>query len=285
MRQSEKRSHNMTRWLFSTNTKAIGTLSLMFVVFSGILCTAFFVLILLGFYNESTVCEFSIFSGLGISSLIPVKPGDDKPRWLTKKEKGQFTLPSELKNILIGLSLGDLYIYKQCANASFTVRQGIIHEKYLLHLFDLFKDFCPAGPKIQNHLPDKRTSKVYSAIYFRTYALPCFNGLHELFYVEGKKIVPLNIKELLTPVGLCYLLCDDGYWNSQNLRVVLCTNSFTLEEVHLLADALNKNWDLKCYVNKHTSGYIIIIPPYSVPILQDLLKDTMPPMMLYKIGL
>jgi len=67
--------------------------------------------------------------------------------------------------------------------------------------------------------------------------------------------------------------------------VVLSTNSFTLDEVNLLADALNKKWDLKCFVNKHTSGYIIVIPPYSVPVLQGLLKDVMPKMMMHKIGL
>ena len=29
-------------------------------------------------------------------------------------------------------------------------------------------------------------------------------------YSEGKKIVPLNIGELLTALGLCYWICDDG---------------------------------------------------------------------------
>lgn len=232
----------------------------------------------------SFILQFPI-EGLLLCSLVPIKPGDDKPRWLSKEEKAKFTLSSELKDILIGLCLGDLYIYKQRLNVSLMFRQGIVHEDYLLHLFELFKNFGPSGPKIQNSQPDKRTGKVYSAIYYRTYALPCFKALYDLFYVGGKKIVPLNIEDLLTPIGLCFWLCDDGYWSTHNRRVVLSTNSFTLDEVNLLADALNKKWDLKCFVNKHTSGYIIVIPPYSVPVLQGLLKDVMPKMMMHKIGL
>jgi hypothetical protein len=49
-----------------------------------------------------------VYSGLFISSLLPVKP-----RKLTKKEKEALSVPKELKEILIGLVLGDLNVQKQ----------------------------------------------------------------------------------------------------------------------------------------------------------------------------
>nr|QVG61545.1 hypothetical protein [Rhizoctonia sp.] len=132
-----------------------------------------------------------IFSSqLLFSSLLPIaSAGDIKPKRLTNLEKSQFTLADELKDILIGLSLGDLYISNRisCLNPSLMFRQGIVHEEYLLHLYTLFQNFCSQGPKIQNPKPDKRTGKVYSAIYFRSYALPCFAELYNLFYLDGKK--------------------------------------------------------------------------------------------------
>lgn len=133
---------------------------------------------------------------------------------------------------------------------------------------------------------DQRTGKVYSAIYFRTYALPCLTPFYELFYVAGKKVVPLNIGELLTVQSLAYWLGDDGCFCKSSQRVIISTESFTLDEVTLLANTLNGKWNLECYINKTSNGgFRIIIPKRSLPILQGELKDIMPPMMLYKIGL
>ena len=101
-----------------------------------------------------------------------------------------------------------------------------------------------------------------------------------------KKIIPSMIGELLTPLGLAYLICDDGTWCKQGRRVILCTESFTLEDVNLLVDVLNNKFHLKCYKNNRgTGGARIIIPSYSVSILQTLLASHMPSMMKHKIGL
>ena len=143
----------------------------------------------------------------------------------------------------------------------------------------------PGAPKIQISKPDIRTGKVYSAIYFLTYSLSCFNDLYNLFYLNGKKVIPANIGQLLTPLSLCYWLCDDGSWNKSERYVVLATNSFALEEVYSLIGVLNEKWDLKCYKAKQNCGYVIIIPCYSVSKLQTLLKPHMPLMMYHKIGL
>ena len=101
-----------------------------------------------------------IFSGLFISSLVPIKS-----KRLTKAEKESFSLSQELKDILIGLSLGDLYINKRttCLNPNLMFRQGVVHSEYLLHLYSLFQNFCSQGPKIQIPKPDIRTGKVYEA--------------------------------------------------------------------------------------------------------------------------
>lgn len=135
-----------------------------------------------------------------------------KNKGLTNKERADFNLPSQLKDIIIGSCLGDLCITKQFKNAILRFRQGKIHEEYFNHLFELFKGFCAyEKPKVQDHY-NKTTNKTYSSIYFNTNSLPCFNEFYDLFYLNGKKIVPKNIDELLTARSLAYWSQDDGSW-------------------------------------------------------------------------
>lgn len=208
-----------------------------------------------------------------------------KQQRLTKAERLQFSLTAELKSILVGLLLGDLYIAKTNENPRLEFNQSTVHEEYLLHLYELFKSYCSAAPKISNSPVDKRTGKIYSRIRFQTYSLPCFNSIYNLFYLEGKKIIPANINELFTVFSLAYWLCDDGSFCKSTHRVYLCTESFTLAEVNLLVKIINDKWDLKCHKVSRGSGYRIVIPRKSLPILQSLLKDIMPTMMLHKIDL
>lgn len=63
---------------------------------------------------------------------------------LTNVQRNCFSITPYLHNIIIGLSLGDLNIHKQYTNAKLRFEQGLVHEAYVLHLYDLFKDgFLP----------------------------------------------------------------------------------------------------------------------------------------------
>jgi hypothetical protein len=77
--------------------------------------------------------------------------------------------------------------------------QGYLHKDYIYHLYDIFKSYCNSEPKTSNRLADKRTGAIYTRIQFVTVSLPCFNEFYACFYPGGKKKVPLNIGELLTP--------------------------------------------------------------------------------------
>jgi len=241
-----------------------------------------FVLILLNGY-ETSIIDISLLN----VPLITPSHSDEKVKKnrLTKKEREAFLINDYLKEILVGLLLGDLYGRKKSAYALFIFKQGLINKDYLNHLYSIFKDYTASGPKISNNPPHPKTGKCYISILFYTYSLPCFNELDDFFYVSGKKVVPINIFDLLTSVSLSYWIADDGSWNKVGKYVTLCTDSFTLVEVLQLIEVLNKKFNLNCYKVKCGNNFRIIIPSYSIPALQKLLSSHIPPMMKYKIGL
>lgn len=223
-----------------------------------------------------------IFSGLLLSSLLPVKPGK-----LTKLERSQFTLSEELKEIIVGLLLGDLNVQKLTINSNVRLRfkQGFVHKDYISHLYDLFKSFCLSAPKSYSQKPDKRTGEIYTQISFNTLSLPCFNYYYDLFYPKGQKIVPDNIADLLTPLGLAYWICDDGKSMASG-GLTLCTNSFNNKEVSRLKDVLITRFGLTCTIHTtHLGDQVIHISKKSMDKLRSIVKPHMVPSMLYKIHL
>jgi LAGLIDADG DNA endonuclease family len=80
------------------------------------------------------------------------------------------------------------------------------HFNYFNHILELFKFYISTDFKFKaRSFVDKRSNKTYSSFNLSTLTLPCFTYYRNLFYdSNNKKVVPLNINELLTPRGLAY---------------------------------------------------------------------------------
>lgn len=207
---------------------------------------------------------------------------------LSKEERTKINIADNLKEILIGLCLGDLHIERKSLsrNALLRFEQGQVHEKYILYLYSLFKDFCRSEPKYSTRKPDIRTGKTYNRIKFQTLFLPCFNEFHELFYLNSKKIIPSNIGNLLTSRGLAFWAMDDGY--KEKTGFILSTQSYSFEEVELLIKVLKSNFDLDCTmrtrkISKSKIYYLIYIRVSSMKKFKDLVRPYFYDSMMYKL--
>ena len=82
--------------------------------------------------------------------------------------------------------------------------------------------------------------------------MPCLTKLHSLFYPNGVKIIPAlaanNIYELLTPVALAHLIMGDG--SVQRHGLIICTNSYSIEDVVLLMNVLIIRYELECKIRE-----------------------------------
>jgi hypothetical protein len=193
-------------------------------------------------------------------------------------------IPSELKDVIIGLGLGDLYIRRRNKNTCLCFKQSIKHEAYILHLYSLFQEYCKMSPRIKDASLNK---KVHQSIYFDTLTYEAFNYYHDLFYKDKVKIVPSNIHELLTPRGLAYWAMDDG--TADHSGFVLYTNAFTKEDVQLLLTVLKNKFDLNCAIHtrndKVNRPYMIYIKGDSWNKFKSLIEPYVIPHFSYKLVL
>ena len=94
--------------------------------------------------------------------------------------------------------------------------------------------YCSNTPYVVKSI---RKGNISYGIEFSTRTLPCFNELHTLFYKNNKKVVPENIYDILNTIALAHWIMGDGAILNKGL--VLCTDSFTLQEIiKLLPKAL-----------------------------------------------
>ena len=114
--------------------------------------------------------------------------------------------------------------------------------------------------------------------------MPCLNEINLLFYPNGIKLVPYNIYELLTPVALAHLVMGDG--KKTPFGLILCTDSYSVEDVVKLMNVLIIKYRLECTLRFHTpSQPRIYIREGSMSLLRQIVKPYMCPSMLYKIKL
>lgn len=78
----------------------------------------------------------------------------------------------------------------------------------------------------------------------------------------------------------------DGSWTGYGLK--LHTNNYTKDEVNLLINVLNKNFNINSSIivaNLNKSQYIIYIPSKDIPHLKLLVLPYLLPYFLYKLGI
>lgn len=155
--------------------------------------------------------------------------------------------------ILYGLILGDLFISrKNSENAFLRFEQSNIHREYLEHLFEKFKYLGTVNVSIK--VANRKLFPDTSSVYFTTRQLIAITELHTLFYLKGKKTVPLNISSLLTEKSLAYWVMDDG--DNHRSGYILNTSGFSLKDVKLLQAALYDNWALDTSIHSRNRLYI-----------------------------
>lgn len=118
------------------------------------------------------------------------------PRF-TYKERASAYIPFNKRSVFVGILLSDANIQRlnKGGGARLQFKQSYIHFEYFYSVFFQLSHYCSNLPQVTNTMVSK---KLHYGISFTTRSLNCITELYELFYPEGKKIIPKNIYELLT---------------------------------------------------------------------------------------
>jgi len=209
---------------------------------------------------------------------------------LSKTERESVSINPESKagQALIGNLLGDGWLLRNKSkagilhNTRFCYAQSVVHSDYFYYVYSIFKSYCQSPPNEYNKF--SKLTGPYSGLQFNTVVYPSLNFYHDLFYKSGKKTIPINIIDYLTPISLAFWIQDDGGYHIRDHILTLFTNGYTEVEVDLLIEALTKKFEIKCRKERKGLRYQIVILKSSMDKVRNMVLEHFDPSMYYKLG-
>lgn len=194
-------------------------------------------------------------------------------------------LSLEQEQILIGSILGDACIEQNGINHRVKFDHSLAQEQYLIWKYNKLFDL---STKLRyKDVFDPRTKKKYSHVLFNTKTSSVFSEYHEIFYSEGRKLIPNNIVDLFkSQIALATWYLDDGARRTDCNALRIHTNSYPKANQELLVEMLQFNYQIKSRIHKvKNEEYVIYIPSKEALKFCDLIYPIVReiPCMRYKI--
>ena len=203
--------------------------------------------------------------------------------WRVSLEKNpKLLLTEEQHDLIIGSALGDASVRQRDRNCSFRVGHSRRQEKYLVWKYNILKEFISTPlywnkREINNHFIE--------TLELSTFTHSVFNFYRKLFYKNGKKIVTRELLDMLTPRSLAVWICDDGSFGTSQPYIILCTNSFSLEEHKIIKKYFEEVWNLSPTIGfRNKKYYYLRFKQKDTKELIQIVKPFIPESMKYKIG-
>ncbi|MBI4135411.1 hypothetical protein HY477_01620 [Candidatus Uhrbacteria bacterium] len=195
-----------------------------------------------------------------------------------RDKKLRFKLDTRLKTIIIGTLLGDANLNRRGSNYRLLIKHGESQQPLIEWKRKQLEAIT--GMKI-NRFSQEVKGKPYRFCQFVTLTHPDFTDLHKVFYRGRKKVVPANIKELITdPLALAVWLMDDGAKAGAGMTIQ--THSFFRNGVERLRKLLKDNFRLNAALRKNKNRIILYIPKSEIPKLKMLVEEYILPEYRYK---
>lgn len=170
------------------------------------------------------------------------------------REAGRVTYSTEIRNlkkvefneyqraVIIGSILGDGCLCENWSKTNYRLlmMHSVDQKEYILWKYSILKQCILSEPRFYDG---------NKSLTIRTISHPELTMLRNIFYPNGKKIIPLNIIEYIeNPLTIAIWFMDDG--NAVLRKKKLCgyhinSQSFTYDENHLISKVLNDLYSIE----------------------------------------
>lgn len=203
--------------------------------------------------------------------------------------KNSLTLTSKQKAVIIGSLLGDgtMRIGRGAKNANLKIEHGLKQKRYVNWKYHILQSFVFTKPKMSYRYRENN-EKYPKSWWFRTIRHPILTEIYRRFYLgegyrNGKKIIPLNIKDDFIPLTLAVWIMDDGSYSRG--RINISTYSFSLQEIRYLQKYLEEQFKIEAVFYKdRDKGYRMYFRKQETNKLIRIIHPHIISSMMYKIG-
>lgn len=189
------------------------------------------------------------------------------PKILTARKNLVLKLSQKQFDVLIGSMFGDGYITKL---GRIQIEQGENQRDYLLWKYEMLKNIT--STKICCAKRQKYSSAKVTTSY-RFWTKQYFRPWRAIFYPLGKKIVPEDIKKVLSPLAMAVWFMDDGYLRTKK-SIAMSTDKFSTDDLDKICSALSEKFNIKPTIVKSgklyfgvvaTEKFINVVEPFIIP--------------------
>lgn len=189
----------------------------------------------------------------------------------------EIVLTVQQRSLIIGSLLGDGSLYRNGRYPCFRADHGFRQEAYLRWKYRVLENLTTRPPVIVGSYHPK-TGKLYQRWHFSTTTSPSFEWLFHLFYPKGRKVVPKEIAQYMTPDTLAVWYMDDGHKRTDCNALRIHTNAYAVHEVHRLQEIFQRTFGIETRAHhirrgiaeralyipsgKNTRRFIEIVRPY-----------------------
>jgi len=194
--------------------------------------------------------------------------------------KKRLSLSAFQGEVLVGCLLGDAHLENNWSKTNYRLKisQSKQQEKYVDWKYKIFKDWVLTEPKLHVSTNSMR---------FTTVNHSDFNDFHHIFYEGRKKIVPVNLGQLLSPLALAVWFMDDGNRVAYGSKIAgyhINSQSFTREENEFITQTLKEKFGLCTSLQANNGRVRIFVRAQSRQLFVNLIESYIIPSMRYKLS-